>query len=653
MEEVGTLKMMEKMKKSLLFAAVAAVVLASCAKEPVETAVNENAASEFSIVAKVADDATKGSIDGTGAYTWTTGDKIGMLVDGTVTALTASEISGDDATFTATGTTWGTAAFYPWHASTTIADGKVTFKLPSTYTWKEGEVFTPMIADLSGEVNPTKVSFKLAGAGVRVTLKKVPAYANLVALTVDGKNIKGNLAMNITDAGTEGIKATDGSSSTVYMKFDQGTAERNMVFTFPVPVIESSSSIKIDLYTGTDTGTKMSIFSKTGTIPALSRGQIVNTPELTVSNAPKLTRLFGKYATGASTPWTTSLGIEASSDRNVAVDDNYVYIAETNTSGNIWMLNNADGSVAGKVKTDEVTGVGTFYFACPRVLKMGAGSVLCVTNMQMETSGALHLYVWENGVDKNPTDINLYWEYADCRIGEGWTFWQKPGDPTKTLLYFDGRSNDGVRIWKFTNWAKGSIGTSGSQHWVDARRLFDGGVATSCDASFWVFPDNKNKGIWTSRTADNVNVPHYSVATNDVWSNSVGAADQVTNTDITSGYFAGVKGFQFIEHGNNRYIAYLKRAWNDTAGGSVYMLMVLGGGKTDTWEDIIGNRANNLIYVESLAANEEGLNNIVTAHKMHPTHSAFDINAFTASDTESYIATDIQCASLCLFKLEN
>lgn len=636
------------MKKSLYFAAMALVVLASCAKEPVEI-VDENipAAKEFSIVANL-DDATKGSIDAEGKFTWTTGDKIGMLVDGTVTALTASEISGDKATFTATGTSWGTAAFYPWHASTTIADGKVTFKLPSTYTWKEGEVFTPMIADLTGKTNPSSVNMKLAGAGIRVTLKDVPAYANLVALTVDGKNIKGNLEMNIADAGTDGIKASAGSNSTVYMKFAQGSTTRDMVFTFPVPIIEDASDITISLYTGTDTGTKMNVFTKTGHIPALGRGQIVNTPALTVTGAPQFSRVFGRYATGGDNPWTSQVGIAASGDRNVAVDDNYIYIAETNTSGNIWMLNKADGTVAGKVKTDNVEGVGTFYFACPRILKMGSGTVLAVTNMQMDVYGQLHLYVWEDGVDQDPTDINLKWLDVSARIGEGWTFWQKPGDPSKTLLYFDSRTNDGVRIWRFANWSKGNIGTSGSENWVHARRLFDGGDTN--DASFWVFPDDKNKGVWTNRTATNDSHPHFAYATNDVWGNGTPAPDAVTNTDIT-GYWNGVKGFQFIELNGNRYVSYIKRYWNDTAGGSVYLLMVIGGGMTDSWESIINNRANNLVYVASLAADETGLDNIVTGHKMHPTHSAFDINSYT-SDTEAYIATDIQCASLCLFKIQ-
>ena len=639
------------MKKSLYFAAMAAVVLASCAKEAaVEVAEGvKSDGKEFSIVATVSDDATKGTLDGTGAFTWAEGDQIGMLVDGTVTALTATSIDGDNATFTSTGTSWGTAAFYPWNSATTIADGKVTFKLPSTYTWVDGKVFTPMIADLTGESNPTTVKMKLAGAGIRVTLKDVPAYANLVALTVDGKSIKGNLAMDIADAGTDGIKATAGENSTVYMKFSQGTALRDMVFTFPVPIIGDASDITITLYTGSDTGTKMTVFSKTGHIPALGRGQIVNTPELTVTGAPQFTRVFGKYATDSETPWTAALGIAASSDRNVAVDEDYIYIAETNTSGNIWKLNKADGSVAGKVKTDGVTGVGTFYFACPRVLKMGTGTVLAVTNMQMDTYGNLHLYVWEDGVDEDPTDINLRWTDVNARIGEGWTFWQKPGDPSKTLLYFDSRTSDGVRIWKFANWSKGNIGTSGSDNWVHARRLLDGGDTN--DASFWVYPDDKNKGVWTNREATNNSTPHFATANNDVWGNGTPAPDAVTNTDITSGYFAGVKGFQYIELNDNRYIAYLKRAWNDTVGGSVYMLMIIGGGKTDSWEAIINNRANNLVYTASLAADQEGLSNITIGHKKHPSHSAFDINAYTTS-TESYIATDVQCASLCLFKIQ-
>lgn len=360
-------------------------------------------------------------------------------------------------------------------------------------------------------------------------------------------------------------------------------------------------------------------------------------------------RVFGKYAPSNSESWSSYLtGFGANGDRNVAMDDNYIYIANT-TSSDIWILNKADGSLYGKVKTDGITTHGTFAFCCPRVLNLGTGTVLACTNMQMETNENLHLYVWVDGVDNNPVDITLsFGTWMNLRIGDTWTYWQKAGDPSKVLLYFDADSNDGVRTWKFTNWtAEGLKDLDGTTVSVQSRSLLDN-QDTNAGSAFYVYPDNKNAGIWSRRAADNTVKPRFATASADLW----GGAGLIASTteEIASGYFAGAMSYQFFEFNNHRYISYIKRYWNDAVGGSVYALAVLEGGISDSWSAIIANRSNNLVFFASLAADEVGLDNMVTGHMIHPSHGCMDQCVRVTGD-EVYITALVQRSSLCTFKL--
>ena len=360
-------------------------------------------------------------------------------------------------------------------------------------------------------------------------------------------------------------------------------------------------------------------------------------------------RVFGKYAPNGSDSWSSYMsGFGANGDRNVTMDDNYIYIANT-ASGDIWMISKDDGSYVGKVKTDNITTHGTFAFCCPRVLNLGTGSVLACTNMQMDTNENLHLYVWVDGVDQDPVDILLsFGSWASLRIGDTWTYWQKAGDPSKVMLYFDSGSNDGIRTWRFDNWtADGLKALNGTSVGVRTRSLLDGSDANAGSA-FYVYPDDKNAGIWARRAADNTVKPRFATASNDLWSKE--GLIECTTEEIASGYFAGGMCYQFFEFNNHRYISYIKRFWNDTAGGSVYALAVLEGGISDSWSAIIANRSNNLVLFTSLAADETGLDNMVTGHKKHPTHGCMDLCTRVIGN-EVYITAVVQCASLCTFKL--
>jgi len=634
------------MKKSLYFAAMAAVVLASCAKEPVEIAEQNSTATQFSVVASINDDATKGSIDNTGAFTWAAGDQIGMLVDGTVTALTASSIDGDDATFSSTGTSWGTAAFYPWNASTTIGGGKVTFNLPSSYTWKENAVFTPMIADLTGKENPTNIWFKLAGAGVRVTLKNVPAYATSVALTVNGKNITGSFPLDITKAGTEGIAATDGTSSTVTFNFTAPGTEKDMVFTFPVPVISAGSTIKVEILNGAP------VWSKTGTIPALKRGQIVNTPELTVSvpdKTPTVSRVWGLYSTSAKA-WNEYYGGTANTDRNVAMDADNIYIAETVAgAAKVWAISRTDNTSVTAVNVEGVITEASVFWpvACPRVIKntdpsINGGKDVLVVGSMSNSTGDYYLYFYLDGITNKPTPVMLG-GYGYRRLGDTFTHW---GTLQKGMFFFKDFSTGGVCMsYKIANtagwdWAKvkADYFNDGTIKKVSAQGNLQTPAQTGAGAYF-PYPNDKNNGFFGVRGSVNaytVNMP------SDVWSAS-GRVDDIVNTQL-GGYFLNATSALYIEAGKYRYVVYTRQV-SSKAGG----VMFLKGNATDSWASIIGARQSGGAASATFAISADSTD-VTTENAKSSGNDGFDLATYTV-DGVVYVAAVKQNVGLSLFKI--
>ena len=91
-------------------------------------------------------------------------------------------------------------------------------------------------------------------------------------------------------------------------------------------------------------------------------------------------RLWGKFST-ADTPWNSYLsGFNENADRNVAMDDNYVYIAEAKPGvKKIWALNLEDGSLAQTLPTATVKDAGTFPLCCPRVISLSGEPVLAIS----------------------------------------------------------------------------------------------------------------------------------------------------------------------------------------------------------------------------------------------------------------------------------
>ena len=220
------------MRKSIIFAAVLVAATVSCQKETIQTG---DEPVNFTIKAtREACTDTRAGIDPTsGAFTWNSGDAIGIYTGEGFEPLTTTDDNVSSATFR--GTLSGTpsyAAVFPYSLNARRNSG-IYVTLPSSYEWKEGEIFTPMLAQYA---SPLK--FKHLGGLVMVTLKDVPANAVKFVFNTD-YDITGEYLINYNqDTFSEEI-ATGGKAKNnqVTYKFTL-TEARDMVFYVPVPVGE-------------------------------------------------------------------------------------------------------------------------------------------------------------------------------------------------------------------------------------------------------------------------------------------------------------------------------------------------------------------------------------------------------------------------------
>ena len=293
------------MKKLFIFAALAAPLFFSCAKE-MEQALEQEP--EKTPVANVAfkasieslDSPTKADINASNQLVWAAGDQIGVYIPDwvdknksfTLVGAGGSTTGGftyDGGEFSAT---TATVAYFPWNGTNTTTDnnvyeGTMYFKLPQGYYgYTSGKMLTPLVAKLSrtGE-EYDNIEFKHVGAAVKVKINNLPAYSKSIGLSVDGKQIRGDWHINPANAGTDAISldaAENTSLNDVWLNFDPIAAERSYTFLFPVPTLPASSKLSFDIYDKNDIKV-WSAGARTKGDVALGRAEVLEMPALSIT----------------------------------------------------------------------------------------------------------------------------------------------------------------------------------------------------------------------------------------------------------------------------------------------------------------------------------------------------------------------------------
>lgn len=348
-------------------------------------------------------------------------------------------------------------------------------------------------------------------------------------------------------------------------------------------------------------------------------------------------RKWGKYST-ASAAWNGYFGGKENSDRNVAMDDEYIYVVENgNTdpespnyylSKKIWAIKISDPSDVHQLPVGTLLDNGISYVSCPRVIPNtdesvnGGKDVLVVSNLQ---EGDPTLYAYVNGTGSDPKVIGTQ-TWASRRLGDTFTF--------------AGTLQDGVFFFKDYNTAQGTVTfpikyTAATSTLNLVRRLEAPAVTGA--GSYFPFPDNMYKGVSSAR--GNGYISQIVDATGANFTDGTGGITP-SLTDL-SGYYQDT-AFKFFEFGGMRYIAYTRQV-----SGSDGRFFLIDGQLSDTWERILNTR--HVVYQAAIQSADEMKDDYDDSPRISG-NSGMDIDAREIGGSV-YVAVVKQNVGLSLFQI--
>ena len=364
------------------------------------------------------------------------------------------------------------------------------------------------------------------------------------------------------------------------------------------------------------------------TLPGLAYGNMVTYISIRYQKSTGeivITREWGKYST-ADASWNEYFGGTAGSDRNVAIDDDYIYIAETNKTKNLWAISVTNPSQVRQLPVGTVKDEGIFFLSCPRILKNtdaninGGRDVLAVSNMN---EGDPTLYIYDKGVNSDPSVLNMT-TWAGRRLGDTFTAWGSLQEGT--LFFKDFNSNQGTVTFLLSGKTTGTLYLRGR---VVAPPVTGAGA-------YFPFPENINAGPCTTRGGQDSWICH---ASKDLF--SLEGADNNPELIPLSGYYSDT-AFRFIEFGGKRYIAYSRQV-SSTDG----RLIILEGKMDESWETILERRT--VVYQAAIKEGAE-LQEEYAESPRASGNSGMDLDAREIGG-DYYIAVVKQNVGLSLFKM--
>lgn len=277
-------------------------------------------------------------------------------------------------------------------------------------------------------------------------------------------------------------------------------------------------------------------------------------------------RLWGLYS-DKNSAWSDYLpGFTAGADRNVTLDDENLYIAETNGSKHLWAISLQAPDKYSLLPVGTVIDNGTFHLSCPRVIPNtdaainGGKPVLAVSSMH--TGGDPVLYIYDKGITADPSLISLT-TWASRRLGDTFSWWGSLQDGV--LLFKDFNSEQGT----VTFWMRGKLSP---QFYLVGR--VQAPPVTGAGAYF-PFPESSTSGIASTRGGQ----MSWLVNTKDL--NKLEGADNAPTLTELDPVWADCS-FRFFSFDGKRYIAVAKQ--DSAAAGR---LIILEGPAGMPWEIIL------------------------------------------------------------------
>ena len=363
----------------------------------------------------------------------------------------------------------------------------------------------------------------------------------------------------------------------------------------------------------------------------VKRGVIGKVGTLGKEPAP-VERVWGLFST-ESAAWNEYYGGKPDTDRNVAMDDNYIYVAETRTdAAKLWAISIEDPTDVKAVNVEGVDG-GFWKLACPRVIndESGNGYLLC---SNMNTTGEEgvdpKLYIWWDGIDSAPTAYTLQCSKPYERIGDTWSFW---GTLSKGMLLMASTSGN-VRMWKFVD----KILSNGT--WVDSRYVTSPKVTGV--AAYFPFPDDKNHGMYAVR--DNIQAQSAAIESGqDAWTAPGGTLLELSS--LNSNYFLNATSFQYIPYNGKKYLVHTRQVGTDDG-----RIIITEGESSDSWSEVIAKRHQGQVLYQAAIQEDAEMQGEYETSPRHSGNSGMDL-AWRIIDGKLYIACVKQNVGLSLFRV--
>ena len=499
---------MKKIYNYVMFAAVAAAALVSCAKEMDKPEVAPQSEGIKVTVVTADEVETKTALSGEKSIVWSATDKVGFFnhtADVNVESSVASIDGSGKATFTATVPAAGTYyAYYPYQNETgsnaPTVDGVVS-RIPNNQT-PTPTSFDPkadlllsdsFVADGSTDT-PSTIKFRRLGAFIRIQFVDGTTGTKLAGEYASSVKIQGeeNLSAKYRVHGVNGAVYQNSGYKAITATYDADTyalttAGQYAFFGVRPQTFANGSTLTLTIVTG-----KYNI-SKTITMPkdvVLGAGDILPiTVNINDVDFPvKVEKLWQKLST-SETIWFAAIGGSAGADFNIAIDNQNVYIPAFGGSKKMFAIDIATGNTVTEVNTSTVQSKGfdgSIFLSCARVVKKNDGTpVLLASNLFQDSSGdpTGRLYIWDNGVSEAPRVVTLNQYNAGRRLGDTWTTY---GNYEDCWLIMSTQTGNGLVTFKVPTGASAGL----------ISRL---ATETGDFCSYYPFPGDMTHGMFTWR----------------------------------------------------------------------------------------------------------------------------------------------------------
>ena len=345
---------------------------------------------------------------------------------------------------------------------------------------------------------------------------------------------------------------------------------------------------------------------------------VVITPKK--AEAYKFERLWGKYS--LEDVWYNGFltGMAAGNDRNIAVDDEYVFVAKAAADGKgVWAIGLENPAVVREVSMDGVTG-GYFQTSCVRTIPDPATGkpILLVSSMSMDAGSPVKVYAYENGIDAQPTAILSNYTipgWASRRFGDIFT------------VYGD--------------WSAGEFWMRSMTSPTSARWSIRGGKVTNADQApdGWgnICPGSSEMGALYRYSMNAKTVLYVTPTQASFWDFDGNEIAWSVPTDLSRCF-----GFQVITFGDLRLIAYV-RVNADRAGGMLRVIRDNYGTDEDFQKAL---EEDDLFYEAPVQSPDDP-----EAKSKVPTANMMGGCAAQVVGDNLYIAAHIQGVGLSVFKM--